>query len=60
MAKVDVRVGEDLKKTFRRLKKKLDEEGTLRIVFEKRFHEKPSTKRRREMNEKRRGRKRGV
>jgi small subunit ribosomal protein S21 len=41
--------GESLEKALRRLKKKIDREGTLRTVRNHRYFEKPSEKRRRKM-----------
>jgi small subunit ribosomal protein S21 len=41
--------GESLEKALRRLKKKIDREGTLREVRNHRYFEKPSEKRRRKM-----------
>ncbi|MDR0595474.1 MAG: 30S ribosomal protein S21 [Puniceicoccales bacterium] len=44
---VSVRKGETVDKALRRLKKRLDREGTLRDVRDKRYFEKPCLKRRR-------------
>lgn len=44
---IPVRKGETVDKALRRLKKRLDREGTLRDVREKRYFEKPCVKRRR-------------
>jgi len=41
--------GESLEKALRRLKKKIDREGTLREVRNHRYFEKPSEKKRRKM-----------
>jgi small subunit ribosomal protein S21 len=47
----DIRLkkGESVEKALRRLKKKVDREGTLRQVRNHRHYEKPSEKRRRKM-----------
>ncbi len=44
---IPVRKGETIDKALRRLKKRLDREGTLRDIRDKRYFEKPSMKRRR-------------
>jgi small subunit ribosomal protein S21 len=44
---IPIRKGETIDKALRRLKKRLDREGVLRDVREKRYFEKPSVKRRR-------------
>ncbi|MDE6576220.1 MAG: 30S ribosomal protein S21 [Opitutales bacterium] len=44
---IPVRKNETVDKALRRLKKRLDREGTLRDIREKRYFEKPSVKRRR-------------
>ncbi len=44
--KVDVRRGEPLDRALRRLKRKLENEGILRELRERRHYEKPSEKRR--------------
>jgi small subunit ribosomal protein S21 len=44
---ISVRKGETVDKALRRLKKRLDREGTLRDVRDKRYFEKPCLKRRR-------------
>jgi len=49
LSEVTLRKGEPVEKALRRLKKKLDREGTLRTVREKRRFEKPSVKKRRKM-----------
>ena len=46
MPKVDVRRGEPLDRALRRLKRKLENEGILRELRERRHYEKPSEKRR--------------
>ena len=47
MTEVKIRKGENVEKALRRLKKKLDREGTMRDVRAKRHFEKPCEKRRR-------------
>ena len=47
MAEVKVRKGESVDKALRRLKKKLDKEGTMREIRSHRYYEKPSERRRR-------------
>ncbi|MGB9602603.1 MAG: 30S ribosomal protein S21 [Verrucomicrobiia bacterium] len=47
MTEVRLKKGEPIDKALRRLKKKLDREGTLREVRNHRHYEKPSEKRRR-------------
>lgn len=47
MAEVKVRKGESVDKALRRLKKKLDKEGTMREIRAHRYYEKPSERRRR-------------
>ncbi|HOX55502.1 MAG TPA: 30S ribosomal protein S21 [Candidatus Paceibacterota bacterium] len=47
MTEIKLRKGESVDKALRRLKKKLDREGTLRTVRSHRHFEKPSEKRRR-------------
>ena len=49
MTEIKLRKGESVEKTLRRLKKKLDREGTLREVRNHRRYEKPSEKKRRKM-----------
>ncbi|MDR1256080.1 MAG: 30S ribosomal protein S21 [Puniceicoccales bacterium] len=44
---ISVRKGETVDKALRRLKKRLDREGTLHDVRDKRYFEKPCLKRRR-------------
>ncbi len=46
LPKVDVRKGEPLERALRRLKRKLESEGILRELRERRHYEKPSEKRR--------------
>lgn len=47
ISEVKVRRGEPLEKALRRLKKKLDKEGTMREVRAHRHYEKPSDRKRR-------------
>ena len=47
ISEVKVRRGEPLEKALRRLKKKLDKEGTMREIRSHRYFEKPSEKKRR-------------
>ncbi len=49
MTEIRLKKGESLEKALRRLKKKIDREGTLREVRNHRYFEKPSEKRRRKM-----------
>ncbi|MBL6763680.1 MAG: 30S ribosomal protein S21 [Verrucomicrobiae bacterium] len=49
MTEIKLRKGESVEKALRRLKKKLDREGTLREVRNHRRYEKPSEKKRRKM-----------
>ncbi len=49
MVEVRLKKGESVEKALRRLKKKLDREGTLREVRQRKNYEKPSDKRRRKM-----------
>lgn len=49
MSEVKVRKGESVEKALRRLKKKMDREGTMRQIRAHRHFEKPSEKRRRKM-----------
>lgn len=51
MSEVKVKKGESVDKALRRLKKKLDREGTLREVRARRNYEKPSDRRRRKAKE---------
>jgi small subunit ribosomal protein S21 len=44
---IPIRKGETIDKALRRLKKRLDREGILRDVRDRRYFEKPSMKRRR-------------
>lgn len=47
VTEVRVRKGESVDKALRRLKKKLDKEGTMKAIRQHRHYEKPSEKRRR-------------
>ncbi|MGC3960164.1 MAG: 30S ribosomal protein S21 [Verrucomicrobiota bacterium] len=47
MTEIKLKKGEPVDKALRRLKKKIDREGTLRNVRMRRTYEKPSEKRRR-------------
>lgn len=47
MPEIRLKKGETIDKALRRLKKKLDREGTLRDVRNRRFYEKPGDKKRR-------------
>lgn len=47
MTEIRLKKGESVDKVLRRLKKKLDREGTLRAVRNRRHFEKPSERRRR-------------
>lgn len=47
MTEVRVKKGESVDRALRRLKKKLDREGTMREIRTKRHYEKPCEKRRR-------------
>ncbi len=51
MSEVRLKKGESVDKALRRLKKKLDREGTLREARTRRNYEKPSEKRRRKAKE---------
>ena len=46
MSQVKVRMGESIEKALRILKKKLDKEGVMKAAKAKRFHDKPSVKKR--------------
>lgn len=49
MVEIKLKKGEPVEKALRRLKKKIDREGTLKEVRNHRHFEKPSEKRRRKM-----------
>ncbi|UCH12194.1 MAG: 30S ribosomal protein S21 [Candidatus Omnitrophota bacterium] len=51
MPKVDVRHGEPIERALRRLKKKIEREGTLKEIRARKHYEKPSVKRRRKQKE---------
>jgi small subunit ribosomal protein S21 len=51
VSEVRLKKGESVDRALRRLKKKLDREGTLREVRQRRNHEKPSVRRRRKSKE---------
>ena len=47
MTEIKLKKGEPVERALRRLKKKVDREGTLKVVLDNRRFEKPSAKRRR-------------
>ena len=49
MTEIKLKKGESLEKVLRRLKKRLDREGTLKEVRNHRYYEKPSERRRRKL-----------
>ncbi|MEW6305936.1 MAG: 30S ribosomal protein S21 [Verrucomicrobiota bacterium] len=49
MTEIKLKRGEPVDKALRRLKKKMDREGTIKSVRARRGYEKPSAKRRRKM-----------
>ena len=49
MTEINIKKGESLEKVLRRLKKKIDREGTLKEARNHRYFEKPSERRRRKM-----------
>jgi len=49
VSEVRLKKGESVEKALRRLKKKLDREGTLREARQRKNHEKPSEKKRRKL-----------
>ena len=51
MSEIRLKKGESVDKALRRLKRKLDREGTLREVRAKRRYEKPSVRRKRKAKE---------
>ncbi len=51
MPKVDVRHGEPIERALRRLKKKIEREGTLKEIRARKHYEKPSVKKRRKQKE---------
>ena len=58
MAEVKIKKGESVDKALRRLKRKLDREGTIREARVKKYYEKPSVRRKRKAKEARMNRKR--
>jgi len=46
MPEVKARRGENIDRALRRLKKKMDKEGTLKEIRNRRYYEKPSERRR--------------
>ncbi len=58
MSEVRLKKGESVDKALRRLKRKLDREGTLRELRAKQRYEKPSIRRKRKAKEARQNRKR--
>lgn len=54
MPLVEVRENEPLEKAIRRLKKKVEREGILKVVRARKHYEKPSVARRRKLRENRR------
>lgn len=48
---LEVRVGEDLEKAIRALKKKMAQEGLYKELKKRRFYEKPSVRRKRKSDE---------
>ena len=49
MTEIKLRKGESVERALRRLKKKVDREGTIKDVRNRRAYEKPSEKKRRKM-----------
>ena len=49
MTEIKMKKGESLEKALRRMKKKIDREGTLKDVRSHRYYEKPSERKRRKM-----------
>jgi small subunit ribosomal protein S21 len=47
VSEIRVKKGEPIDKALRRLKKKMDKEGTLKAIRNRRFYEKPSEEKRR-------------
>ena len=58
MSEVRMKKGESVDKALRRLKRKLDREGTLREIRNKKHYEKPSVRRKRKAKEARQNRRR--
>ncbi|OGB90174.1 30S ribosomal protein S21 [candidate division WOR-1 bacterium RIFCSPHIGHO2_01_FULL_53_15] len=51
MPKIEIRKGEDLEKALRKFKTKLRHEGTLDEMKKREFYEKPSQRRRKEVEQ---------
>lgn len=49
MSRVDIRGDESLERALRRLKRKIEREGTLKQLKERKHYEKPSERKRRKM-----------
>ncbi|KAB2660045.1 MAG: 30S ribosomal protein S21 [Verrucomicrobia bacterium] len=49
MTEIKLKKGESVEKALRRLKKRIDREGTLKLVRSHRHYEKPSERKRRKM-----------
>jgi small subunit ribosomal protein S21 len=58
LSEIRLKKGESVDKALRRLKRKLDREGTLREVRVKKHYEKPSIRRKRKAKEARQNRRR--
>ena len=58
MPKVDVRANEPIEKALRRFKRKLEREGVLRQLRDRKHYEKPSERKRRKKREARSKRRR--
>ncbi|MCC7518444.1 MAG: 30S ribosomal protein S21 [Verrucomicrobiae bacterium] len=58
MSEVKIKKGESVDRALRRLKRKLDREGTLREARVKKYFEKPSVRRKRKAKEARMNRRR--
>ena len=54
MSEIKVKRGEPIDKALRRLKKKMDKEGVLKEIRNRRYYEKPSEMRRRQAKRTRR------
>ncbi len=55
MVEIKIKRGESIEKALRRLKKKMDKEGTMKEIRGHRYFEKPSEKRRRKAAQARTG-----
>ncbi|HAR64842.1 MAG TPA: 30S ribosomal protein S21 [Lentisphaeria bacterium] len=53
MSEIRIKKGEPIDKALRRLKKKMDKEGTLKSIRNRRYYEKPSEAKRRKMKRRR-------